>query len=418
MDELTQRIYAQMAEITRRIGIIAASQFAHVIVDFREELPDLQPPAIAYVKEDGNYYLKYFINSAFQNTPYYSEHGNGWHPLDISSPRFDRPIHIINTRWVIVNGMTQDLEYLPRKKGLSDDDIANMPSPEAVEVGQTSGSHPAGVTQLRVTGFEAPMYIGASINIADVNYIVVGRFPADEPPTIIELDQPLPEEVASGTVIEFWPVTELGTLPPEHLVFRIGREDMENPFSILKAENNQWYMTSVECYPDHPKIDERIRYCWNVTKLADGNYPARFDRVIHVIESEIVQTWTGEELVQDVLRDQKKIVPGDVLFDRSQKENSATRRRRWDYVVPKTDEPYSFIPLEFARILTVLNRDEFDKIKKYFELTRIYVINMTHGTQYWPRYLPIGFNEYGEIIEEEWNRVQYPAEFCYWDNYD
>ncbi len=77
----------------------------------RDELRSspIAPPAMAYCREDGNYYLKFAYVKDFVDTPYYSGIGNGWHNMDVSSPEFDRPIHVIHTQWL--NGW--NLDYYP-----------------------------------------------------------------------------------------------------------------------------------------------------------------------------------------------------------------------------------------------------------------------------------------------------------------
>jgi hypothetical protein len=143
--------------------------------------------------------------------------------------------------------------------------------------------------------------------------------------------------------------------------------------------------------------------------------------VIHGIEAETVLVRDGEAVVektvQEVLQDQKRIIPGDLLFDnRLQNPELSTpvRNRRWEYLAPNINEPTQLIPFEFARVLTVMSRAEFDEINQYFQLTRIYVVNMSHGKQSWERYLPSGIDEHGEIQMARWDRRHHPAELCYW----
>jgi hypothetical protein len=430
----TQTLYTQLDAIQQKLFNIAASNaFVRVVVDYRSQLPDVNPPAIAYVREDGNYYLKYYTDPAFEGTPYYSKHGNGWHPLDVSSPRFDRPIHVINTRWVVVNGFQQDLDLmvnLYNENGLEQAQIdvmtASIPTPITGGRIDAVGGYPIGTTQLNVKDFTGPIDIGSMVRISSspMVYTIVARAPSSDAPLYIEISPGLIQAVNNNAAITFLPVTNLGVLPPSHFILRVGREDMSNPFSEIKVDNNTWYMTTVECAPGHSLDPEcRLRKCWNLSCITPLilNPPARFDRVIHGIEAETVLVRDGEAVVektvQEVLQDQKRIIPGDLLFDnRLQNPELSTpvRNRRWEYLAPNINEPTQLIPFEFARVLTVMSRAEFDEINQYFQLTRIYVVNMSHGKQSWERYLPSGIDEHGEIQMARWDRRHHPAELCYW----
>lgn len=430
----TQTLYSQLDGIQRKLFNVAASNaFVRLAVDYRSQLPDVNPPAIAYVREDGNYYLKYYTDLAFEGTPYYSKHGSGWHPLDVSSPRFDRPIHVINTRWVIVNGFQQDLDLMVNvynEKGLTQGQIdvmqASTPTPIIGGRIDAVAGYPIGATQLNVKDFIGPIDIGSMVRISSgmTTYTIIARAPSSSAPLYIEITPGLTQAVSNNAAITFLPVTNLGVLPPSHLILRVGREDMSNPFSELKAANNTWYVTSVECAPGHSLDPEsRLRKCWNLSYIASSNPPARFDRVIHGIEADIVLVREDDEAVektvQEVLLDQKRVIPGDLLFDnRLQDPDALTpiRNRRWEYLAPNINEPTELIPFEFARTLTVMSRAEFDEINKYFQLTRIYIINMSHGTQSWTRYVPSGIDEHGEIQMAVWNRKHHPAELCYWSD--
>ena len=77
-----------------------------------EELQDCvcSPPAIAYVRETGNYYLLHDYVPELARMESCSYQGIGWQAMDVSSPRYDRQIHVVKTR--SLNG--QDLDYYPR----------------------------------------------------------------------------------------------------------------------------------------------------------------------------------------------------------------------------------------------------------------------------------------------------------------
>jgi hypothetical protein len=423
--------------LERRIGnVCAANAFSKITVIKRSDLPNIQPPAIAYVQEDGNYYLKYCADPIFESTPYYSKHVDGWHPLDVSSPRWDRPIHIIDTEWVIVNGFRQDLDLLVNayvEKGLSDHYLGLMDNsnPPLLTGGELANDYEQGATQLNVQYFQNPIPIGMTIKIGSdsTSYKIAGRVPSGDPPVTIEVSPGLSKNFYIGTQIQILPCTDLGTLPPGDFIFRIGRENMSNPFSPLKPENNCWYITSTECTSYLPSPAQRRRKCWNVNFIGGNNPPARFDRVIHVADSEKVDVYEtteeGEVLVEkdlmDVLMDQKKVVPGDVVFDNTPKHEDVgnpIRRRRWDYLAPKIEDKSKMIPFEFARELTVMNKQEFMTLTKYFQFTRIYIINMTHGSQAYTRQLPTGVDSKGNVQWKDWSKKQHPAELCYWGDYD
>lgn len=400
-----------------------SNAFVKITVNYRSDLPDISPPAIAYVMEDGNYYLKYFTDPIFESLPYYSKHGSGWHPLDVSAPRWDRPLIIINTRWISCNGVQQDLDLLMNAfdiKGLPDQWIQQMAAsiPTELTGGKVANDYSVGAIDLNVSDFSTSIPLGSKVKIKAYQYTVIASAPSSGAPSYIKLASGLIEDVNTGEDIKIIPLTDLGTLPPSCFIFRIGRKDMSDPFSELDATKNTWYITSTEC-SNQPT--NRNRKCWNLSLYANGNPPARFDRVIHVVESTSVKVRIDDELIDktviEALELQKKIVPGDIIFDHTPIDpdvQDIEYKRMWDYLVPKKDEETTLVNMEFAREITVLNRKAFDEIEKYFQLTRLYIINMTHESQSWKRTVPANITSEWVIQTVPWAKQHHPAEFCYW----
>jgi len=180
MLSLWQRLY----DLENKVYNQSGSQIKQYTVSYLEDLDSLYsaPPAIAYVKETGEYYRKFNVEPDIYKTPYFSGR-NGWFSLDVSTPRFDRQIHIINHRWVTVENYTQDLDYYNTKA-----------------IG--SGIWPNGIPQE-----------------------IMDSMPVPEPSSNVEV---------------------IHDALPGDLVFRIGREDESDPESELNADNNKWYIISTE----------------------------------------------------------------------------------------------------------------------------------------------------------------------------
>ena len=275
----------------------------------------IDPPAMAYVRSTGCYYFKFPTNPYLAVTSYTSLIGDGWQPVDISSPQYDRPIHIVNTRWVQTPHLIQDLDYYP-------------------------------------------------------GYIHEGGdyYPA-------EIIEGMPEPSDPETEI-----TELLNITPGDLVLRIN----ENP------DLYEWYIASVEVL----NLRRSDRYCWDLMRIAVGNIPARFERVIHAVDSE--EAFDG-------LFDRNKVVPGDMVMHKTNKT--------WGYMVPDID---SILRQVFcARELVVKDMDDFNSIHEDFTFGELFVINLKHSSQYWLRELPNSVDKHGNIGYISWEHPQHPGEFCY-----
>lgn len=195
-----------------------------------EELAELivPPPAIAYVREDGNYYFMFPWSSDLADTPYHSVVGVGWHNLDSPTPRYDRPIHIIHTQWL--NGWNLDYypnfidtsqggqtqEYLEdvfaKHHGPPSKDSGVYNPPQVIVMAALS----AGETTLYLEGLEHEVNTLCVVVVKGISYAIVDWDGNNTPPTWVSISPELPSDIVEGEfVIVQWPEIELeyqGTL--------------------------------------------------------------------------------------------------------------------------------------------------------------------------------------------------------------
>lgn len=392
------------------------------ILEF-ETLADLtacliSAPAIGYVRETGSYFFKYEVPWELKSTPFYSGLGQDWHPADVSSPRFDRPIHVINTRWL--NG--QDLDFyadfvwkLQGTSFLSWDDLYRIHGsvfpPPSTEEGTTIDAeqlHPGdlifryqrwegvtvgakGDTVLAVAGLETEIAdkYGTSFAAEGANstvgkpgsiLFVGGReYPviSHSPNNFDDVDQ-YDHETPWKPTTE--PTTQITLAKPLEADI-----NADTPFVIV---NRQWYCVSLEIQEPCPT---HLPHCFPIFRIAGGDAPARFDRVCHRLASK-----DGHA----ALVAQKKVLPGDFEF-----------HEKWtNWYQAIGDGPDQG---HVGRYLTVQDRAEFDKLKTRFALNHHFVLNRTHQDQKWRRQVPIGINGDFTVVNGAARLIHRPADWCY-----
>ena len=333
-------------------------------------------PAIAYVRETGCYYLMHDYTPEIANTVCCSFQGIGWQAMDVSSPRYDRQIHLVKTR--CLNGW--DLDYYPRyvsalvkpptledfellcgSPGSHDNtDIPTMnPGDLILRVQEWTGTiktlekHYLGLQD--ITGEVSSKYFDASnlplseddptivaacykslsyFTIAEKRYNIVDHWPNGRNANPSKwLDQ---TNISDGHSTKYKRIGDPNPLTDSlrEDMWRAAEEDTKGVFTLeelpykdidligeeVTIKLMHWYIVSTQYYQKDfpPEVDEESTVkppgpvCWEYTYLASGDLPARFDRVLFDQTSD-ARTLDGQEYVQYLL-EQLRALPGDFTY--------------------------------------------------------------------------------------------------------
>ena len=355
-------VIEEIQELNELVETLKSLKSANMYeVENRQALRTLNvdPPAVAYCRADGNYYFKYSDLGALKNTPYFSGIGDGWHNMDAPSPQFDRLIHIVTTQWL--NGI--NLDYFPDfiEVQQSARDLDELQGIFGTRYGPPSSEYNTEISLMKPGEFiyRSQYYqgrIGSNkgigsqvISLLDLDkeipdkWFTSRNFPLNENDysvynsgSILVIDGeeyeildhfPNHRTVSDGGIYFRWvqglPYYDRAPqgsetadehdsrynaiwrgcgLPTTKVYIRGGLRKPITAESSFYIYNRQWYIVSCEKLDHCPGHKFR---CWDYMRMAGHLAPARFSRRIHTIGDE-------NEIKQFYL--QKKILPGDLIF--------------------------------------------------------------------------------------------------------
>ena len=301
--------------------------------------------------------------------------------------------------------------------------------------GSVNGGHTTGMTTIEITGVETEIAdkwqsshnlchtdadFRSRAGAGTIAYIGTHAYPViDHEPSARSLVNYQYANLGQGTAdhpdfnMLYWkpcglPTTKLFLKAPL-------QEDIADGTEII-LKNKHWYVVSVEHLGsddavtdfDTPQFPEgHKRDCFDYFHVASGNSPARFKMMLHVIAS--------EDAFQQLF-DQGKIIPGDLVYHQ--------RWNNWYQILPSFDDDGQLNENEisfgdFARHITVHDRDEFDFFAKHFQFNNLWVVNNTHGKQSVTKQIITGFDADGNLTYSDWSRSRFhPAEFVYFAGLD
>lgn len=352
---------------------------------------DVPPPAMAYVRETSEYFLKFPFDPHIAKTAYYT---GTWVPIDVSSPRHDRPIYKVTTQWVTTNGWTQNLDLFINEfseGGLAQNVIDAMEASIPVP--------PYNITNL------------GTLNPGDfvlrLGFNGEGKYDPNNNQWYVATAECYDHPAPPRRRRKCWNLARIttGNAPArfDHVIHVIGKTEDEETILAQLNSRNKIIPGDIIYHKDEKSWDYMIQ--GTVSGLVDGDYLEGDSEInVHELTEDLLIggtiTFTGDDtqyIIIDIVDATITIAPDLVM-------NLANGMA---FTSPK------LINVDLTRAITVLREDEYHIFKQYFEFHRLYVINLTHKKQLWYRQIPVDIDQYGEILFQTWNEQQHPADFCY-----